>query len=302
MKTLELPKAQRSAYALTEAQLQLLPSDDDVARYEAEGYYLSKPGVIPDDLIDAAIIGADRFYRGDLDARLPVESGYSNTVTTDPTLPRNNEFVSLQVSQLRALATYPLIGAIAAKLARSPAIRLLDDQLIWKPSATHDAANTVTGWHADRAYWATCSSDNLITAWIPLHDIQLNRGPLAVMAGSHRWMGTQDLRQFNNQNLEELQVELRNVGHDVQVVPLLMSKGQLSFHHAWTVHAGLPNTSGLPRQSLAAHLQDDANHYRPYRNAAGKEIHIFDEQLCRKQPNGEPDFADPAVFPELWRG
>lgn len=301
MNTLELPEACRSNYVLTKAQLALLPSDDDVARYEAEGYYLSKPGVIPDDLIDAAILGADRFYRGDLDARLPVESGYSNTVTTDPTLPRNNEFVSLQVSQLRNLATYPLIGAIAAKLARSPAVRLLDDQLIWKPSAAKDAAHTVTGWHADRAYWATCSSDNLITAWIPLHDIELNRGPLAVMARSHRWTGTQDLRQFNNHNLDDLQVELRNAGRDVQVVPLLMKRGQLSFHHAWTVHAGLPNTSGLPRQSLAVHLQDDANHYRPYRNAAGKEIHIFDEQLCRKLPNGDPDFSDPAVFPELWR-
>ncbi len=94
-------------------------------------------------------------------------------------------------------ATYPLIGAIGAKLARSPAIRLLDDQLIWKPSAAENAAHTVTGWHADRAYWATCSSDNLITAWIPFHDVPLERAPLAVMAGSHRWSGTQDLRQFN---------------------------------------------------------------------------------------------------------
>ena len=257
--------------------------------------------MLPYELLDQAIYGAERFYRGELDATLPVTSGYSNTVTVDPSLPRNNEFVSLQISQLRALATFPLIGAIAAKLTRSPAIRLLDDQLIWKPSAAHDAARTVTGWHADRAYWATCSSDNLITAWIPLHDIDLNRGPLAVMAGSHRWSGTQDLRQFNNQNLEAVQNDLRHEGHDVRIVPLLMSKGQLSFHHAWTVHAGFPNTSGLPRQSFAVHLQDDANHYRSYRNAQGKEIHIFDEQLCRKQPNGEPDFADPTIFPEIWR-
>ncbi len=302
MPTLDLPTKPLPQYVLTDAQLALLPSDEDVERYEAEGFYISKPGVLPDDLIEAAIYGAERFYRGDLDARLPVETGYSNTVSTDESLPRNNEFVSLQVSQLRDLATYPLIGAIAAKLARSPAIRLLDDQLIWKPSATQDAARTVTGWHADRAYWATCSSDNLITAWIPLHDIELTRGPLAVMSGSHRWSGTQDLRQFNNQNLKAVQEELRQKGHAVQVVPLLMKRGQLSFHHAWTVHAGLPNTSGQPRQSLAAHLQDDANHYRPFTNSAGKEIHIFDEQLCRKLPNGDPDFADPAVFPELWRG
>ena len=36
-------------------------------------------------------------------------------------------------------------GAIAAKLTRSSAIRVLDDQLIYKPSDTRDASSTVTG-------------------------------------------------------------------------------------------------------------------------------------------------------------
>lgn len=289
-----------SEIRLTDAQRELLPSDEDVAGYEAQGYYVSKAGVIPDELIDGAIYGAERFYRGDLDARLPVESGFANTAPADEFTPRNNEFVSLQVSQLRTLATYPLIGAIAARLARRPVIRLLDDQLIWKPSVAYDPAKTVTGWHADRAYWATCSSDNLLTAWIPLHDIELDRGPLAVLAGSHHWSGLADLRQFNNPNLTDLQADFRAAGREVRVVPLVMKRGQLSFHHAWTVHAGFPNTSGKPRQSLAVHLQDGDNRYRPFRNAQGREIHMFDEQLCRKLANGDPDFADPAVFPEIW--
>ncbi len=107
MPTLELPTQAATGYSLTAAQLALLPSDDDVARYEAEGYYISKPGVIPDELINAAIQGAERFYRGDLDAKLPVETGYSNTVTNDPTLPRNNEFVSLQYRSYATLRRTP---------------------------------------------------------------------------------------------------------------------------------------------------------------------------------------------------
>ena len=43
-----------------------------------------------------------------------------------------------------ALTAYPLLGAIAAKLTRSGTIRLLDDQLIYKPSNTRDASTTVT--------------------------------------------------------------------------------------------------------------------------------------------------------------
>jgi ectoine hydroxylase-related dioxygenase (phytanoyl-CoA dioxygenase family) len=122
------------------------------------------------------------------------------------------------------------------------------------------------------------------------------------MAGSHHWTGMEDLRQFNNKNLDELQESLRSSGREVRVVPLALRQGQVSFHQARTVHAGLPNRSQLPRMSLAVHLQDGGNRYRPYRDSQGSEVHIFDEQLCRKLPNGEPDFADPAVFPEIWSG
>ena len=288
------------AFTLTPEQQKLLPSEQDVAKYEANGYYISRPGVIPDDLIETAIRGTERFYRGERDAELPAATGYSNSVPIDGKTPRNNEFVSLQVNELKAVATYPLIGAIAARLTRSTSIRVLDDQLIWKPADPGNASETITGWHADRAYWATCSSDKLTTAWIPLHDVDRTRSPLVVMAGSHRWPGLQDLRQFNVKNLNDLIDQYRREGKQVDVVPMTLKQGQVSFHNAWTIHASFPNTSDNPRLSLAVHLQDGENRYRPYVNAQGREIHIFDEQLCRKLPNGDPDFSDPAVFPTVW--
>jgi hypothetical protein len=27
---------------------------------------------------------------------------------------------------------------------------------------------------------------------------------------------------------------------------------------------------------------------------------MFDERLCRRLPNGDPDFADPSVMPVIW--
>jgi ectoine hydroxylase-related dioxygenase (phytanoyl-CoA dioxygenase family) len=289
-----------TTYTLSDEQRALLPSDADVATFEAQGYYVSKEGVIPDWLIEKALQGSERYYRGERDAKLPVENGYSNTLPIDDKTPRNNEFVSLQINELQDLALYPLIGAIAARLTRSAAIRLLDDQLIWKPSDQANAANTITGWHADRAYWGTCSSDKLTTAWIPLHDVELARSPLVVMAGSHLWSGLQDMRHFNHKNLTDLQAKLREEGKQVDVVPMTLKKGQVSFHHGWTMHASYPNVSGKPRLSLAVHLQDGDNRYRPYCNAQGRDVHMFDEQLCRKLPNGDPDFSDPAVFPVIW--
>src|SRR6266545_3971819 len=147
-----------SRFALTPGQHALLPDESEVALYELNGYYISQEGVLPEALIDSACEGARRFYQGERDGTLPFDTGFSNWKPGDGDGQRNNEFVSLQKNELKALAVYPLLGAIAARLTRSSAIRVLDDQLIYKPSNRQDASSTVTGWHADRAYWATCSS------------------------------------------------------------------------------------------------------------------------------------------------
>ena len=219
---------------LAPAQLALLPDDNDVAFFEENGYFLSKEGVLPEALIDAAKEGSERFYRGERDSALPFDTGFSNWNPGDGDGQRNNEFVSLQVKELHALAVYPMLGAIAAKLTRSTTIRVLDDQLNYKPSKYGDASSTITGWHADRAYWATCSSDKLITGWIPLHSVDVTCSPLVVMAGSHRWQGLQEVRFFNNQDLAELEKKFREQGKDVRVVPMILKKGQVSFHHVRT--------------------------------------------------------------------
>jgi ectoine hydroxylase-related dioxygenase (phytanoyl-CoA dioxygenase family) len=287
--------------SLTPEQRALLPDESDVAFYEANGYYISKEGVLPEALIDSACEGTQRFYRGERDGTLPFDTGFCDWKPGDGDGPRNNEFVSLQKSELKALAVYPLLGAIAAKLTRSSAIRVLDDQLFYKPSDSQNASSTVSGWHADQAYWSTCSSDKMISVWIPFHSVDITRSPLIVMAGSHRWPGLPDVRlSFNQQNLSEMEERFRAHGREVRIVPMTLRKGQVSFHHGWTVHASYPNTSGQPRLAYVVHLQDGDNHYRPYRNAEGREIHIVDEKLCRKLPNGDPDFSDPDVFPTVW--
>lgn len=287
------------AFRLADEQQALLPTAADIAFYEEHGWYISKK-VIPDEIIDAAIAGSERYYRGERDAQLPVSSGYSDWQPEDGyDVVRNNEFVSLQNRELRQLALLPIIGAIAARLARTQRIRLLDDQLVYKPPQDRNGKSAV-GWHADRAYWSTCSSDSLLTAWIPFHDCDESRGPLVVLDKSHKWSGIQNTRFFNNPNLAEIEQTFRDSGRETVRIPLALKKGQVSFHHCWTIHGSYPNRSQLFRLAMAVHLQDDANQYRPFWNKQGQEIHIFDECLCRKLPNGNPDFSDPAVFPILW--
>jgi ectoine hydroxylase-related dioxygenase (phytanoyl-CoA dioxygenase family) len=285
---------------LTPEQQALLPTEEDICFYEEHGWYIS-PSVIPETIIAQAIAGSQAFYDGVRDAVLPMNTGYSNWQPEDGDVVRNNEFVSLQKTELKQLALQPIIGAIAARLARTSEIRILDDQLVYKPSAqVGQKVSSAVGWHSDRAYWSTCSSDNLLTAWIPFHDCDEERGPLVVLDKSHRWSGLQSMRHFNNPNLGELTDQLQTEGKQVVKIPMTLKKGQVSFHHCWTIHGSYPNRSQYHRQALAVHLQDRENHYRPYTSPQGKEIHIFDEQLCRQLSNGNPDFSDPQIFPVVW--
>lgn len=289
---------------------ELLPSEADVAFYEEHGWYVS-PKVLSEESVDAAVLAAECFYQGERDWPMPVSSGYRNwTPQAGLHGTRNNEFVTLQSHRLREFALQPIIGAIAARLTRSSQIRLFDDQLVYKPPLEPQPGQSQpgqsqpvpssVGWHADRAYWATCSSHNLLTAWIPLHDCIEAQGPLVVLDGSHKWLGLEDKRCFNNLDLDGLEAEFHNSGRDVVKIPMVLQKGQMSFHHCWAIHGSYPNRSQQPRLAMALHLQDQANRYQAFWNAAGEEIHIFDERLCRKQPNGDPDFSDPEIFPVLW--
>ena len=274
-----------------------LPTEDDIHFYETHGWWVS-PRVFSDQELERATEAAFRFYQGP-DISLPVSDGYSNwTAAEPPEVARNNEFVSLQSVGLRALAWSSRLGAIAARLARTDQIRLLDDQLIYKPP--HTASSSAVGWHADHAYWATCTSNNLLTAWIPFHAVDEERGTLVVLDGSHRWADIEHARFFSDTDLARRRDELGKTKREIVEVPLNLDKGQVSFHHCWTLHASHPNRCSDYRLALAVHLQDGANTYQEAFTADGSLIHMFDEQLCRRLPDGRPDFADPAAFPVLW--
>ena len=276
----------------------LLPRDEDVAFYEEHGYYVT-PKVLPDDAINAAIRGAERHWAGERDWRLPVTGGFGDWKPGDGDTLRNSEYTALQNREIRALVQHPIIGAIAGRLARSNKIRLWDDQLVSKPPSA-GPRGPVVGWHTDRAYWMTCTSEDMLTAWIPLHDCPVEMGPVIYVDGSHRWPDTESMRTFNSQDLEAL--ERRFIGDANRSLKrvIALRKGQMSFHHCRTIHGSDINRGDRPRTSIALHLQDGKNRYRTCLNERGEPWHITNDDLCRKDANGDPDYSDPAAFPVIW--
>ena len=62
---------------LSAEQWELLPSDDDVAFYREHGWYISKK-ILPDELIDEARYGSERYFAGERDMPMPITTGYAD--------------------------------------------------------------------------------------------------------------------------------------------------------------------------------------------------------------------------------
>jgi hypothetical protein len=283
--------------SLTPDERALLPTDDDVSFYREHGWYRSKM-IIRDDVLDEAMLGVERHFAGERDWQLPPTSGFSDWRPGDGNGIRTAEVVALQNRQLRKLVMYPLLGAIAARLAASPTIRYFADTLIYKPPQL-PGTESVVGWHTDRAYWGTCTSDEMLTAWIPFHDCPAEMGPVMYLDGSHRWPGTSEMRTYRRKDLSEMERRFADQGPMVKV-PMMLRKGEVSFHVSRLVHGSEPNLGRGPRIALALHLQDGANRFRLYLNEKGIAWHIFNDDLARKLEDGTPDYGDPNVFPVLW--
>jgi hypothetical protein len=277
---------------LPDRQRALLPGEQDVAFYRSHGYWIS-PVILPDELLDAAQHGMDRYYAGDYDA---APAGVGGFRPEDGHGLRKHDYASLRVAELARLVAYPLIAASAAVLCGSAGIRLWHDQLLYKPVDEPGVPANV-GWHTDRQYWLSCRSDDMLTAWVGFHDVDESGGSVSFMDGSHRW----DVAglDFFAQDLAGLRARLAARGHPIRPRPSRMRRGQVSFHHCRTVHGSGPNLGTEPRRSLAIHLQPADNRWRRHLTATRELARHGNDRLVRTV-GGVPDYADARVCPTLW--
>jgi ectoine hydroxylase-related dioxygenase (phytanoyl-CoA dioxygenase family) len=243
------------------------------------------------------------FYQNKIDFDFKLSERVANDVSNSGATLLNNEFVTLQKKQLQELGFNKLIVATAAKLARTHEIRLFADSLINKKPRNTSTKNIV-GWHSDKAYWPTCSSDQMLTAWIPLQDIMPNMGTLTHINESNMWKNEQKIKQFfsfNNQDLGALETFLKEKKPDHIKSPMLIKQGQVTFHNCHTIHSSSPNLSAKERIVLAIHFQDGHNKYHKAFRENGELIQISYDHMCSTDGDGNPDYRDPNLFPSLWR-
>lgn len=270
-----------------------------VADYTRDGFVVVDD-LVPHELLEEAWYGVQRVHAGERDTTLPSGLGYLDWTPDDPSGTRINDYVSLQNEEIRRLVTHRPIAAMASLLAGSSPIRLFHDQVIYKDPGTPTKTNV--GFHTDRAYWHTCSSLSMLTAWVPLTNCSEEHGPLRVVRGSHLWGTNDDLAGFwTGDGTGRLDGVAAPAPADHEVVTLALQPGQVSFHHCRMVHGSGPNRATGPRCAVTIHLQDADNRYVAPAGRDRRTVHVND-LLCRTGEDGSPDYSDPFVSPVLFDG
>jgi ectoine hydroxylase-related dioxygenase (phytanoyl-CoA dioxygenase family) len=143
-------------------------------------------------------------------------------------------------------------GRLAAQLGGYHGVRILQDNVLWKPPGTK-----AIGFHQDSSYADYLVPPEMITCWISLHETRADAGPLEFVRGSHTWPKSRPTRsQFHAP--DDWLAGAREAapdGSEPETVPVVVKPGGGSFHHGLTWHSSAPNTSGtVARMALVSHF------------------------------------------------
>jgi ectoine hydroxylase-related dioxygenase (phytanoyl-CoA dioxygenase family) len=144
------------------------------------------------------------------------------------------------------------IGRLAAQLMGYRGVRILQDNVLWKPPGTK-----AIGFHQDSSYAGYLVPPEMVTCWMSLDDTEADAGPLQHVRRSNQWPKSLPARsQFHAPDdwLEGVRAAAPE-GEELDVVSVVVKAGGGSFHHGLTWHGSAPNTSAsVARMALVSHF------------------------------------------------
>jgi ectoine hydroxylase-related dioxygenase (phytanoyl-CoA dioxygenase family) len=185
------------------------------------------------------------------------------------------------------------LGKAIAALAGWPGVRIMIDNVIWKPVGARSL-----GYHQDSSYLSWYRPSDLLTCWIALDDTSADGGTIEFVPGSHRWQLSDPSGEFHGPEQYRLPMQqaAEREGVEPEIAYIEVPAGGGSFHHGWMWHGSGGNNGKRPRRSLVLHAMRSDVEYVPENFGDGigpiysRYKHLGDNQL------------DENYFPILWRG
>ncbi len=163
----------------------------------------------------------------------------------------------LKSDEARAASMSRRLAGIATALLGTAGVRLWHDQALFK-----EPGGGFTPWHADQQYWPMASG-LCVTAWIPLHAVPLERGPLSFAPGTHLKRIGRDLA-ISDESEQLIKSAIAAEGITEVIEPY--AAGEVSFHLGWTLHRAGPNTTTEARRVHTVIYMDEAMRLAPPKN------------------------------------
>lgn len=220
-------------------------TDKQIAAFQRDGFIKLKQVMQPEELaywreVLGRIVREEAAQRGLYEGPIEQRSYY------------NQVFLQVMNLWLRHAELLPLVfsrrlARLATELLGCAGVRLYHDQALYK-----EPGGGLTPWHSDQVYWPL-DNERSITAWIPLHAVDLAMGPLEFCAGSQRLLeGRQHKISEDSEGLIGEQVRLNKLPHVVEPYEL----GEVSFHYGYTFHRAGANTSEQMREVMTIIYMD----------------------------------------------
>ena len=253
--------------------------------------------LIVDSLIEPSIVpdlhrAFSDLFRGKFETGVRPDEVNWQEATGDPSLSRQICNGWKANRDIARIVLDEAIGKAIANLAGWSGVRIMIDNVVWKPPATKSL-----GFHQDSAYLSWFSPSDLLTCWIALDDTRADGGTIEFVRGSHKWKLSEPEGEFHAP--EDYRKPMREAaareGVDPEIVYIEVNAGGGSFHHGWTWHGSGANLSANPRRSLVLHAMRSDVEYVPENFAQGiGPIYSRYKRLGDNQ-------LDENYFPILWR-
>ena len=222
--------------------LDVRPTDDDVAFFRENGYLVVERITTDEELewltkiFDAVMEGGRVFEPGrEVDDAGPVQIQQS--------IAPEFEFPEVLQTTYRRNAMH-----FAAALLEVPE----DDLVTWGHMIQKPPRKSrVAPWHQDEAYWQPELDYHAVGAWLPLHEVSVERGAMQFIPGSHE--GPLLMHHHTGDPRGNL-LEAEGVDTSTAVACPLPAGG-CTFHHHRTLHFTAANTTDLPRKAFPMEFQ-----------------------------------------------